>query len=81
VVLYGSITLSLPLREEYRLSVFENRVLRRISGLKKDEETEVWRKLHYEELRNLYSSPSTIRMFKIRRIRQIGMKKKTTRRP
>jgi hypothetical protein len=50
VVLYGCETLSLTLREEYRLRVFENRVLMRIIGPKRDEVTEEWRKLHNEEL-------------------------------
>jgi PAS domain-containing protein len=49
--------------------VFENRVLRRIFGLKRDEVTGGWRKLHNEELRDLYSSPSTLRMIKSRRMR------------
>jgi hypothetical protein len=49
------------LREEHRLSVFENRVLRRIYGPKRDEVTGEWRKLHNEELHNLYSSPDIIR--------------------
>jgi hypothetical protein len=52
--------------------VFENRVLRRIFGPKRDEETGGWRKLHNEELRNLYSSPSIIRMIKSRRMRCAG---------
>jgi hypothetical protein len=52
------------LREEHRLRVFENRVLRRIFGPKRDEVTGGWRKLHNEELHNLYSSPSIIRMSK-----------------
>jgi hypothetical protein len=52
--------------------VFENRVLRRIFGLKRDEETGGWRKLHNEELHNLYSLPSTIRMIKLRRMRWTG---------
>jgi hypothetical protein len=52
VVLYGCETWSLALREEYRLSVFENRVLRRIFGPKRDEVTGEWRKLHNEELHN-----------------------------
>jgi hypothetical protein len=55
VVLYGCETLSLTLREEHRLRVFENRVLRRIFGPKRDEVTRDWRKLHNEELHNLYS--------------------------
>jgi hypothetical protein len=54
VVLYGCETWSLTLREEHRLRVFEKRVLRRIFGAKRDEETGVWRKLHNEELHNLY---------------------------
>jgi hypothetical protein len=52
--------------------VFENRVLRRIFGPKKNEVTGEWRKLHNEELRDLYSSPSKIRMIKTRRIRLAG---------
>jgi sorting nexin-29 len=54
VVLYGCETWSLTLREEHRLRVFENRVLRRIFGPKRDEVTEGWRKLHNEELQGLY---------------------------
>jgi hypothetical protein len=53
VVLYGCETWSLTLREEHRLRVFENRVLRRIFGPKRDEVTGYWRKLHNEELHNL----------------------------
>jgi hypothetical protein len=64
VVLYGCETWSLTLREEHRLRVFENRVLRRIFGPKRDEVTGVWRKLHNEELNGLYSSPSIIRVIK-----------------
>jgi hypothetical protein len=60
VILYGCETCSLTLNEEYRLRVFENRVLRRIFGPKRDEVTGGWRKLHNEELCNLYSSPSII---------------------
>jgi hypothetical protein len=58
--------------EERGLSVFENRVLRRIFGLKRDEAIGGWRKLHNEELHNLYCSPSIIRMIKSRRIRWAG---------
>jgi hypothetical protein len=56
--LYSS--LFCTLREEHRLRVFENRVLRRIFGLKRDEVMGEWRKFHNEELRDLYSSPSII---------------------
>jgi hypothetical protein len=52
--------------------VFENRVLRRIFGLKRDEVTEEWRKLHNKELRDLYSSPSIIRIIRSRRMRWAG---------
>jgi hypothetical protein len=62
VVLYGCETWSLTLREEHRLRVFENRVLRRIFGPKRDEVTGEWRKLHNKELRDLYSSASIIRI-------------------
>jgi hypothetical protein len=54
------------LREEHRLRVFENRVLRRIFGPKRDDVTGDWRKLHNEELHNLYSSPNIIRMIRMR---------------
>jgi hypothetical protein len=64
VVLYGCETWSLTLRKEHRLRVFENRVLRRIFGPKRDEVTGEWRKLHSEELHNLYSSPDIIRQVK-----------------
>jgi hypothetical protein len=64
-----ALTWSLTLKEEYRLKVFENTALRRISGLKRDEVTGGWRELHSEELHNLYSSPSIIRMIKLRKIR------------
>jgi hypothetical protein len=58
---YGCETWSLTLREEHRLWVFENRVLRRIFGPERDEVTGEWRKLHSEELHNLYASPDIIR--------------------
>jgi hypothetical protein len=70
VVLYGCGTWSLTLREEHRLRVFENRVLRRIFGPKRDEVTGYWRKLHNEELHNFYSLPN--RMMKSRRMRWAG---------
>jgi hypothetical protein len=72
VVLYGCEILSLTLRKEHRLRVFENRVLRRTFGQKRDEVTGGWRKLRNEELHNLYSSPSIIRMIKSRTIRWAG---------
>jgi hypothetical protein len=59
-------------RKEHRLRVFENRVLRRIFGLKRDEETGEWRKLHNEELRDLYSTLSIIRIIKSRIMRWAG---------
>jgi hypothetical protein len=69
VVLYGCETWSLTVREEHKLWVFENRVMRRIFGPKRDG---VWRKLHKEELHNLYSSSSIIRIIKSRRMRWAG---------
>jgi hypothetical protein len=71
-VLYGCETWSLILREEHRLRVVENRVLRRIFGPKRDEVTGEWRRLHNEELNDLYSSPNTIRVIKSRRMRWAG---------
>ena len=62
VVLYGCETWSLTLREERTLKVFENRVLRRIFGPKRDEVTKEWRKLHNEELNDLYCSPDIVRV-------------------
>jgi hypothetical protein len=72
VVLYGCETWSLALREEHRLGVFENRVLRRIFEPRRDEVTGDWRKLHNEDPHNLYSSPNIIRMIKSRRMRWTG---------
>jgi hypothetical protein len=72
VVLYACETWHLTLREEHRLRVFENRVLRRIFEPKRDEVTGGWRKLHNEKLNNLYTSPSIIRIIKSRRMRWAG---------
>jgi hypothetical protein len=71
-ILYGCETWSLTVREEHKLKVFENRVLRRIFGPKKDGVTGGWMKLHNVELHNLYSSPSIIRLIKSRRMRWAG---------
>jgi hypothetical protein len=72
LVLYGYTTWSLTLRQEHRLTVFENRMLRKIFGQKTDELTGRRRKLHNEELHKLYSLPCMIRMFKSRRMRWAG---------
>jgi hypothetical protein len=72
VVLYGCETWSLALREERRLRVFENRVLRKVFGPKRDEVTGEWRKLHNEELNDLYSLPNIVRVVKSRRTRWGG---------
>jgi hypothetical protein len=71
VVLYGCETWYLTLREEHRLRVFENRVLRRIFGPKRDELTGEWRRLQNEELYELYS-PNIMRVIKPRRMRWAG---------
>jgi hypothetical protein len=72
VVLYGCETWSLTFKEERRLRVFENRVLRRIFGPKRDEVTGECRKLHNEELNGLYSLPDIVRVIKSRRLRWAG---------
>ena len=72
VVLYGCETWSLTLREEHRLRVFDNRVLRSIFGPKRDGVTGDWRELHNEELNSLYSSPNIVRVIKWRRMRWAG---------
>ena len=72
VVLYGCETWLLTLREECRLRVFKNRVLKRIFGHKRDEVTGEWRRLHSNELYVLYSSPNIIWEIKSRRLRWAG---------
>ena len=72
VGLYGCETWLLTLREEHRLRVFENRVLSRIFGPKRDEVTVKWRKQQREELNDLYSSPNIIWVIKSRRMRWAG---------
>jgi len=72
VVLYGCETWSLTLREERKLKVFENMVLRRIFGPRKDEVTGKWRRLHNEEINGLYSSPNIVRVITSRRMRWAG---------
>jgi hypothetical protein len=70
-VLYGCGTWSLTLREEHRLRVLENRVLRRIFGLKRDEVTGELRELYSEELHKLFSSPDIIRQIRLRKMRWV----------
>jgi hypothetical protein len=72
VVLYGRETLSLTLREERKLRVFENMVLRRIFGPRRDEVTGEWRRLHNEEQNDLYSTPNIVRVIKSRRVKWAG---------
>ena len=72
VVLYGCEAWSLTLREERKLRVFENMVLRRIFEHRRDEVTGEWRRLHNEELSDLYSSPIIVRVIKSRRMRWAG---------
>jgi hypothetical protein len=72
VVLCGCETWSLTVGEEHKLGVFENKVLRRIFKPKRDGVRGGWRKLHKEELHNLYSSPCIIRIIKSRRMSWAG---------
>ena len=72
VVLHRCETWSLTLREEHRLRVFENRVLRGIFGPRRDRVTGEWRKLHNEKLNSLYTSPNTVRVIKSKRMRWAG---------
>ena len=72
VVLYGCETWSLTLREEHRLRVFKNKVLRKIFGVKRDEITGEWRELHNAELHAFYSLPNIIRNLKSRQMRWAG---------
>jgi len=69
---HGCETWSLTLREERKLRVFENIVLRRIFGLRRDDVTGEWRRLHNEELNDLYSSPNIVRVIKSRRMKWAG---------
>jgi hypothetical protein len=72
MILYRCETWSLTLREEHEQRVFENRMLKRIFGPKRDEATGGWRKLNNKEARDLYASPSLIRIIKSRSIRWVG---------
>ena len=77
VLLYGCEASSLTLREERKLRVFENMVLRRIFGPRRDEVTGEWRRLHNEELNDLYCSPNIVRVIKSRRMRWAGHVERT----
>ena len=72
IVLYGCETWSLTLRDERRLRLFENRVLRRVFGPKRNKVRGEWRKLHIETLNDLYCSPNILRVIKSRRMRWAG---------
>jgi hypothetical protein len=72
IVLYGCETWSPTLREERKLRVFENRMLRKVFGPKRDKVTGEWRKLHNEGLNDLYSLPNIVRVVKSRRMRWAG---------
>ena len=72
VVLYGCETWSFTLREERKLRVFESMVLRRIFGPRTDEVTGECRRLHNEELNDLYPSPNIVRVIKSRRMRSVA---------
>jgi hypothetical protein len=72
VVLYGCETWWLTLREELRLRVFENMMLRKIFGPKRDQVTSEWRKIHNKELNDLYSLPNIVWVIKSRRMRWAG---------
>ena len=72
IVLYGCETWSLTLREERKVRVFENKVLRRIFGPRREEVMGEWRRLHNEELNDVYCSPNIVRVIKSRRIRWAG---------
>ena len=71
-IIFEEILSRLTLREEHRLRVFKNRVLRRIFGPKRDGVTGEWRKLHNEELNDLYCSSKIVRVIKSRRMRWVG---------